>query len=360
MRSQDQQRFLQDLSWAEDVLVSSEDKPDLDQWLQQQPSAAEGIKNVVTSYLDAHEPSSMAQPWPGVQLDPVPNPNQWTDNPFTRRDIDTDGDGFPDWVEWEEANRRGVPWPDVINNPNEYPDPYADPDGDGYTTLEEVQVGTNPYDPNSHPSRRPAPSTDTDGDGWPDADEIKRGTDPSNPNEFPYQLPYNQDTDGDSVPDWKEIESGTDPYSPESRPEAEPEEQPEDSQWPGGPPVPGLKEVEFPTREVERQPLPELDRLLQPWEEQVVQRWQQAIRELKSVLADKFPFGIVLALSRVSVSREGAQCTFDVPLGPVRATISPCETPFFQTAESFRPILAGLLWLSFVLLMVRRGLDVQG
>lgn len=341
--------------------VAVQERPPLSDWLQSSPDAANGVKQAVQTYIDSTPIGSSSQPWPGVQLDPVPNPNQWTDNPFTRPDIDTDGDGYTDAVEWNEANRRGLPWPDVITNPDVHPDPQADPDGDGFTTGEEIVVGTDPYDATSSPRVRPAPSTDTDGDTWPDAEEVGRGTDPRSPQSRPYNLPYNQDSDGDGAPDWKEIEAGTDPYSPDSQPQPDPNEQPKDEpQWPGGPPVPGLKPVEFPERQAERERLPNFEDLLRPWEEQVAQRWRESVEQLKQTASRKFPFGIVIALSGVSVQRGSAQCSFTVPIGPAQATIAPCDTPIFQTAETFRPVLAGLVWVGFVLVMVRRGLDIPG
>lgn len=330
--SSSRDRFRSDLSWLQDVLVLRRERPELSQWLQQYPSAAQALRDqVIPRYLDDTPLGSPAAPYPGVQLEPVPNPNQWTDNPFTRPDIDTDGDGWPDWVEWYEANRRGVPWPDVINNPQVYPDPYGDPDGDGFPTWEEVAAGTNPYDPASYPQRRLGPATriDTDGDGWPDEDEIKLGTDPRDPNSKP---------------------EGTPP---------EPEQRPEDA-WPGGPPPGDLRPVELPQREaLEKKNLPELkEEIWQSFEENVTQRWQEALQELRTTAAQRFPFAIVSSF-RFSVAGDSAPCVFTVPIGPYQAQMDICSTPIWQAATAFRPILGVLVWMSAALLLIRRGLDVQ-
>lgn len=332
------------------------ERSDLSTWLQQHPDAAQAVKQVVVEYVDAHPIGSPRAPYPGVELDPVPNPNEWTDNPFTRPDIDTDGDGYPDSVEWHEANRRGVPWPDVINNPDVYPDPKADPDGDGYTTGEEISLGTDPYDPASRPARRaPGPRTDTDGDGWPDTDEIDQGTDPRDPNSKPVGTPPLQDTDGDGVPDVEEIKKGTDPTNPQDKPEQKEEE------WPGGPPPKELKPVELPEVSAEeKKELPEnlVQRLGQEWSEQVTNRIEERLNQLREIASTRFPFALVSSLD-VNIQQGSASCAWEVPIGQFVGRVDLCSTPFWQAAALFRPVLEGLLWLSVVLAIVRRGLDVQ-
>lgn len=311
------------------------ERPPLPQWIQQHPDAANGVKTAVGTYLDSTPVGSPSAPYPGVQLEPVPNPNQWTDNPFTRPDIDTDGDGWPDPVEWKEANRRGVPWPDVINDPNVYPDPNGDPDGDGWPTLKEVELGTDPYDATSKPSTGTNPATrspDTDGDGWPDDVEISQGTNPQDP---------------------------------ASHPEGEPptQQNPNEPQWPGGPAPVKPGEVALPAQpQEERQKLPEvsrLDDLWRPFEDQVLDRWREELGRLRQQAANKFPFAILTAWN-FRVETGSSECAFTVPIAEWQAQVDICNTPFWQAAATFRPILGMMVWVGAVFLLIRRALDIQG
>jgi len=305
-------------------------RPPLSEWIQQHPDAAQGVRQAVITYLDAAPIGSPQSPYPGVELQPVPNPNQWTDNPFTRPDIDTDGDGWPDSIEWKEANRRGVPWPDVINNPQVYPDPNADYDGDGWSNLEEVRLGYDPYDANSHPTGR-TPWVDTDGDGYSDAEEIAKGTDPRDP---------------------------------QSHPDTAPEQKPDDAEWPGGPPPVRPDPVNLPEVQIpEKKDLPRLqdwDNVAESWKRNVQDRVAQRFRELQGVLREKFPFGILMMAQSRSVSTTGAQCGVTFEIAGQSATVNPCDTPVFQFMEGFRPVWLGLLLLGFTYAVIRRGLDIQG
>ena len=114
-----------------------------------------------------------------------------------------------------------------------------DSDGDGLINNEEIQLGTDPYNPDTdgdelwdgrevkelktNPLKTDTDEDalsdgdevlrrstdplkpDTDSDGLGDGDEVKRGTDPLNP-----------DTDRDGLQDGKEVEIGTDPLKPDT------------------------------------------------------------------------------------------------------------------------------------------------
>ncbi len=234
-----------------------------------------------------------------------------------------------DTTEWYEANRRGVPWPDVINDPQVYPDPNADYDGDGWSNLEELRLGTNPYDPNSRPQRR-RPFVDTDGDGYSDDEEIRKGTDPRDP---------------------------------QSHPDTPPEDRPDDAEWPGGPPPVRPDPVDLPEVEIpEKKDLPRLqdwDNMAESWKRNVQDRVAQRFRELQSVLREKFPFGILIMAQDRSVSTTGAQCGVTVNVAGQSVLVNPCDTPVFHFMEALRPVLLGLLLLGFTYAVIRRGLDIQ-
>jgi hypothetical protein len=68
-----------------------------------------------------------------------------------------------------------------------------DPDGDGLTSAQEWEFGTDPY------------NADTNGDGIPDGNAVRSGRSATNP-----------DMDGDGVPNWVERTQGTDPFNPDT------------------------------------------------------------------------------------------------------------------------------------------------
>ena len=91
---------------------------------------------------------------------------------------DTDGDGLLDGVEVFQTGTNPL---------------IADTDGDGINDGQELQLKTNPLNP------------DTDGDGLMDGDEIRLGTDPLKP-----------DTDNDGLTDGQETPPCPDPLNPDS------------------------------------------------------------------------------------------------------------------------------------------------
>lgn len=307
--------------------VRSRERPSLPEWIQQHPDAAQGVKVAANALLN-NPINTPSAPYPGITLEPPPNPNQWTDNPFTRPSLDTDGDGWPDSVEWNEANRRGVPWPDMINNPNAHPDPNADPDGDGYTNEEENRYRTDPYDPNSKPDLGSPtdPNRDTDGDGWPDATEIERGTDPNDPNSHPQEEPP---------------------------PQEEPQQEPA---WPGGQSPNRIEPVSLPETE-----LPSWDTFQSRWDAvktELLDSVETKLGELQNQASTRFPFAIA-GMIQFDGGQDNVSCTFQVPIADWNATINICNTPPFQLASTFRPVLVGLLYVGFGFALYRRVLDIQ-
>ena len=113
-----------------------------------------------------------------------------------------------------------------------------DGDGDGLSNAEELQMGTNPLQPDTDGDRlrdgeeitlgTDPLKPDSDQDGLTDGDEVLTyHTDPRNPDSDGDQLvdgdeiqrglnPLNADTDGDSLRDGDEILIGTDPLKPDT------------------------------------------------------------------------------------------------------------------------------------------------
>ncbi len=92
-----------------------------------------------------------------------------------------------------------------------------DDDGDGLTNQRELEIGTDPNNPDTDADElgdgeevlrlvTDPKNPDTDADGLQDGEEVlRRGTDPKNP-----------DTDGDKLVDGEEVRLGTDPKNPDT------------------------------------------------------------------------------------------------------------------------------------------------
>ncbi|MFN2222622.1 MAG: hypothetical protein ACK2UH_08730, partial [Candidatus Promineifilaceae bacterium] len=91
-----------------------------------------------------------------------------------------------------------------------------DTDGDGLVNSREIELGTDPNNPDTDADTlsdgdevltwtTDPLNSDTDGDGLLDGDEVRRGTDP-----------LNADSDGDQLDDGDEVRRGTDPLNPDT------------------------------------------------------------------------------------------------------------------------------------------------
>jgi hypothetical protein len=135
-------------------------------------------------------------------------------NDFLFKAPDSDGDGLADW--WEILHFRESPEETEAEILAKY-DGEDDPDNDGFTNLEEFSAGTDPNDPKHTPLDADrdglldaweiatfgtiayGPDDDPDGDGWTTAEELAAGTDPAN------ALFHPEDTDGDGLNDSLEL-----------------------------------------------------------------------------------------------------------------------------------------------------------
>ncbi len=152
-------------------------------------------------------------------------------------DMDTDGDGLPDF--WEIAHLPAGAHTDNGSTNSAF-GPAGDPDADGSTNLQEFTRGTDPQNP------------DTDGDGLPDGvetgtgvwvnatntgtDPLRADTDgdgladgvenpdlpynPASPATQPGTSPHNPDSDDDTFSDGIEIAYGSNPTDAGSNPDA--------------------------------------------------------------------------------------------------------------------------------------------
>ncbi|MBI4179812.1 hypothetical protein HY522_10370 [bacterium] len=127
--------------------------------------------------------------------------------------FDADGDGLPDYYELQ-----------IGLNPNSAADALLDPDGDGFTSLQEFQSATDPFDAISVPvaeatttqtpvgASGPGGYADMDGDGIPDFWESVHSMNLSDPNDGGLDL------DGDGFTNLAEFQFGSDPLNPLSFP----------------------------------------------------------------------------------------------------------------------------------------------
>ena len=149
----------------------------------------------------------------GETIESVPFVVTKTEDEYSVDFLDSDGDGLPDIYE----NMIGTD----LNNP--------DTDGDGLTDYQEVYItGTDPTKYDSVTDGVSDADADPDEDGLTNAQEIELGTDPQNDdtdgdglkggeevNDY-HTDPLNPDTDRDGLPDGDEPHIGLDPSDPET------------------------------------------------------------------------------------------------------------------------------------------------
>lgn len=283
-------------------------QPPLSSWLESHPDAADGVKQAVTDYLDEQDaqgniPQTFSEPLPGLELDPPPTGNQWYDDPFFNPYEDTDGDGWPDWFEWDVGSDP--------SNAGSQPLPGGDPDGDGYDNASERDAGTDPTDPSS----RPDVEQDQDADG----DGLKDSADPC-------------------------------PNDPNNMCEPEEEESPEELP---DPTEPTLTPVELP--QLDQPQLPDASGRF----DQVRTNFEENLQTLWDTLQDRFPVGMARWIpAPPSVSGGTCQMSFtlQIPDLPTSAQVDLCDSPPMQwAATTGRRIILASLMVGFLFAVARRA-----
>ena len=118
--------------------------------------------------------------------------------------LDADCDGTPDNV--QDTGNSGVNLTDIV-----------DSDGDGVSDETEIEMGTDPNNPDSDGDGKPDGKEDADEDGVPDYVEIELGTDPNQADSNGDGIPDGQDdTDGDGLNNSEEGVLGTSSESADS------------------------------------------------------------------------------------------------------------------------------------------------
>lgn len=158
-------------------------RPDFQDWvdgnpqknISPHPDAIDVLPEVIGDQFKREQDRTLRYPTPGVELAPAPNPNQWTDEPCTSPNADTDGDGFSDCEEASIDPKTGKPY----GNPRS-----------PYVTPETVRIENEKNECESSGGTWQANNTckklDTDKDGIPDDEDT--------------------DDDNDGVPDDKDPE----------------------------------------------------------------------------------------------------------------------------------------------------------
>lgn len=299
---------------------------------------APALGRVVRDYIDSHPEA--ARPF----MEPAPNENQYTDNPYADPTLDTDGDGVPDPGEFESSD--GDP-----NDPNVKPAgaPYIvdkttttvrNPDGsittteltkwsDGKTskTVKTVKKETTKNPDGSITTKKTTTTTTTDRDG---KTETKTQTETeTTPGASPEDDP-DGDADGDGIPNkddpdrkkelcekgggtWKDGDCG-------------PKEDKED--------LPDQGDLEKP-KEFKQ---PDLTKLKTNWEANAKKLWEE--------VADKFPFGIKTKWFP-NPGTVSSECpSYSVKIGVIEGDVKPCDAQVAKDAHTLiRPLLVGILWV---------------